>query len=75
MKADDKMEFEGDNGKMEKEKYSNFEFLDKKVEVLQEQLELINEILRQNNLVKNTEEKAGMVDMSDETFKKLAEDN
>ena len=74
MKADDKMEFEGDNGKMEKEKYSNFEYLDKKVEVLQEQIELMVTILNQNNLVKTTKENAG-IDVNDETFKKLEEDN
>ncbi len=73
MKADDKIEFEGDNGKMEKEKYTHFEELQAKVEVLEEHIELINRILMQNNLTKITEEYDLRVDFSDETFKKLEE--
>ena len=73
MKADNKVEFEGDSGKMEKEKYSHFEFLEKKVEVLQEQIELISEILDQNDLVKTTKETAG-IDIDDATFRKLEEE-
>ena len=72
MKADDKVEFEGDKGKMEKEKYTNFEYLEKKVEVLQERIELMSEILDQNDLVKTTKEEAG-IDIEDETFKRLEE--
>ena len=73
MKADDKVEFEGDKGKMEKEKYSNFEHLEKKVEVLQEQIELMSEILDQNDLVKTTKKEAG-IDIEDETFKRLEQE-
>ncbi len=73
MKADDKVEFEGDKGKMEKEKYTNFEYLEKKVEVLKENLELIAGILKQNNLVFKEETEAD-TDIEDETFKKLEED-
>ena len=40
-KADDKVDFE-DGGK--KEKYTNFEYLETKVEVLKEQIELISGI-------------------------------
>ena len=73
MEADEKVEFEGDSGKMEKEKYSYFEHLEKKVEVLQEQLELICTILDQNDLVKTTKIEAG-IDIEDETFKRLESD-
>ena len=73
MKADDKVEFEGDEGKMEKEKYTNFEMLQAKVEVLKEEVELIGGILRQNNLAFKEETEVSK-DLDDETFKKLEED-
>lgn len=74
MKADDKEEFENDEGKMEKEKYSNFEHLKAKVKVLQEHLELISKILKQKGLTKVTEEYELLPDLEDETYKKLEED-
>ena len=74
MKADDKVEFEGDEGKMEKEKYSHFEHLKAKVEVLQEHLELVSRILNQNGMTSITEDYKMPPDLEDETFKKLEED-
>lgn len=75
MKADNKVEFEGDNGKMEKEEYSHFEFLQKKVEVLQEHLELIGRVLKQKGLTEVTEEYEMLPDFEDETYKKLEEED
>ncbi len=72
-KADDKVEFEGDEDKMEKEKYTNFEMLEAKVEVLKEEVELIGGILRQHNLTFKEETEVAK-DIDDETFKKLDED-
>ena len=72
-KADDKVEFEGDEGKMEKEKYSNFEMVEAKVDVLKEEIELIGGILKQNDLV-FTEKTEVSKDLDDETFKRLEKD-
>ena len=67
MKADDKVDFE-DGGK--KEKYTNFEYLYEKVEVMKGQIDLIASILKQNNLVFKSEESVDE-DIEDETFKRL----
>lgn len=72
-KADDKVEFEGDKGKMEKEKYTNFEMVEAKVDVLKEEVELIGAILRQHNLTFKEETEVSK-DLDDETFKRLEED-
>lgn len=71
MKADDKVSFEEDGSKPEK--FTNFEHLKAKVEVLQKEVELIAGILKQNNLVFK-EESEVCNDIDDETFKKLEED-
>ncbi len=73
MKADDKIEFEGDNGKMEKVKYTNFEELQKRVEVLQRVIDEHAEILNQNNLVKTKKTDASYFD-DDIVYKELEED-
>ena len=69
MKADDKLDF-GDGEKPEK--YTNFEHLKAKVEVLQEEIELIAGILKQHNLTFKEETEVSN-DIEDETFKKLEE--
>ena len=71
---DDKVEFEGDNEKMEKEKYTNFELLQAKVKVLQDHIELVNKILMENDLTKITESYDLRVDFDDEAFKEVEED-
>lgn len=58
IKADDKVKFEGDNGEMESEKYTHFEELQKRVEVLQRVVDEHAEILRQNSLVKTEKKEA-----------------
>ena len=73
MKADDKIEFEGDKGKMEKVKYTNFEELQKRVEVLQRVIDEHAEILNQNNLVKTKKTDASYFD-DDIVYKELEED-
>lgn len=73
IKADDKVEFEGDKGKMEKEKYSNFEELQKRVEILQDLIDEHALILNQNNLVKTVKIEAPSFD-SDVLYEKLTED-
>jgi len=66
MKADDKVEFEEGS----KQKFTNFEFLKKEVEILVEQFDEVIEILRYNNLErKNTIEPEYFDD--DEVFKRL----
>ena len=70
MKEDDKEVVEDDEEKEKKEKYTNFEHLKAKVEVMQEELELVGEILRQNNLVKTTKEEVD-TDIEDSTYKRL----
>ena len=70
-KADDKVSFD-EEGK-EKEKYTNFEMLKAKVDVLKEEVELIGGILRQHNLTFKEETEVSK-DIDDETFKKLDED-
>ncbi|GAG92875.1 unnamed protein product [marine sediment metagenome] len=72
MEADDKEKYEED-GKQKEEKYTNFEHLKAKVEVLQKEIELIGAILKQNNLV-FTEKTEVSDDLDDETYKKLEEE-
>lgn len=68
-KADDLM----DDTEGGKEKYSNFGYLEAKVETLQEKIELIASILKQNNLVLKSETEVMETDIGDETFRKLEE--
>ena len=64
IKADDKIE-ETD--------YTEFEYLKAKVDVLQEEIRIIQDILKQNNLVHLIEETAD-TDLEDATWKKLEDD-
>lgn len=73
MKADDEVVFEDDDGKMKPEKYSNFERLIAKVEVLQEQVEVMGRILKQHNMTEIKEDYNMTPDFEDETYKKLEE--
>ena len=70
-KADDKVSLD-EEGK-EKEKYTNFEMLEAKVEVLKEEVELIGGILRQHDLTFKEETEVNK-DLDDETFKRLEAD-
>jgi hypothetical protein len=67
MKADDKVQFEGNKP----EKYTEFELLVKKVEVMQETIDEIAGILRANELVRTEKIDAPYVD-EDEIFGRLA---
>jgi len=69
IKADDKVKFEGTP-----EKFTHFEELCKRVEVLQEAIDEHAEILRANDLVRNEEILAPYFD-EDEVFNKLEEDD
>lgn len=71
MKADDKERFENDKGKMEAETYSYFDKLVAKVAVLQEQMEVIGKVLKQNNLTKVEEEYDMTLNFDDEMYKNL----
>ena len=73
IKADDKVQFEGDNGKMESEKYTHFEELQKRVEVLRRVVDEHAEILRQNSLVK-TEKKDAPYFNEDDVYNELEEE-
>ncbi len=72
IKADDKVKFEID-GKEETEKFTHFEELQKKVEVLQETVDELAAILRSNNLVRKKEIEAPYFD-EDEVYKRLEEE-
>jgi len=67
MKADAKVKFDYEE---ESETFTNFEELRARVAVMQEVLDEHAEILRQNDLVKTTEEDAPYVD-EDEVYKRL----
>ena len=67
-KADDKVSFD-EEGK-EKEKFTNFEMVEVKVEVLKEEVELIGRILRQYDLTFKEETEVSK-DLDNETFKRL----
>jgi len=69
-KADDKVKFEGAK---KPEKFTNFEELCKRVEVLQETIDEHAGILRDNDLVRKEEIEAPYFD-DDEVYKKLEED-
>jgi len=73
MKADDKKQFEGDKGEMESEKYTNFEELQKRVEILQDLIDEHAIILRQNDLVKTEKTEAPSFD-SDELYNGLTKE-
>jgi hypothetical protein len=66
IKADDKVEFEGNDP----EKFTEFEYLVKKVEVMKDTIDEHAEILRQNDLIKTEKTDAPYVD-DDEIFKRL----
>ena len=70
IKADDKVQFEGDNGKMESEKYTHFEELQKRVEILQRIVDEHAGILRENNLVETRKIPASSFD-DDELYREL----
>lgn len=72
VKADDKVEFEDEKGKMAKEKYSYFEMLEKRVEILQDTLEECVAILRANNLTRTEKIEAQYFD-EDKLFGELEE--
>ena len=69
IKADDKVQYDG----YEPQKFTNFELLQKKVEVLIEELMLVTKILEQNDL-KYKEETFAETDecnLDDEVFNRL----
>lgn len=68
-KADDKVEYE----KGTKEKFTHFELLQKKVEVLREQVESIVEILKDNDITRQEEIEAEYFN-DEELFRRLEED-
>jgi len=70
IKADDKVEFEDTD---KPEKFTNFEELRKRVEVLQEVVDEHAEILRYNNLVRKDEIVAPYFDW-DTVYRKLEEE-
>ncbi len=70
-KADDKVSFD-EEGK-EKEKFTNFEMVEVKVEVLKEEVELIGRILRQYDLTFKEETEVSK-DLDNETFKRLEQE-
>lgn len=69
MKADDKVKYEGLEDK-EQSKFTNFELLQKYVEVLEETLDEVVKILRANNLVRKEEIEAQYFN-EDEVYKRL----
>ena len=73
MKADGKEKYEED-GKQKEEKYTHFEHLKAKVEVLQEHIETIGRVLKQRGMTKITEEVDMIPDFEDETYKKIEEE-
>lgn len=66
VKADDKVQFEGNDP----EKFTEFEMLVKKVEVMQEAIDENAEILQENGLIRTKKIEAQYVD-DDEVFKRL----
>lgn len=70
VKADDKVVYD-DNS--EPAKFTYFEELQKRVEVLKETVDELAEILRQNNLMKEVKEYAPYFD-EDEVYKRLEDD-
>lgn len=72
-KADDKVEYENEEGKMAKEKYSHFELLEKRVDILQDTLEECVAILRANNLTRTEKIEAPYFD-EDRLFRELEEE-
>ncbi len=71
IKADDKVEFEDSK---KPEKFTNFEELQKKVEVLQEVIDEHAEIFRANDIVRTEEVEAPYFDL-DKVYEKLEEEN
>ncbi len=70
IKADDKVKFEDSE---KSEKFTNFEELQKRVEVLQEVIDEHAEIFKANNLVRVEEVEAPYFDL-DDVYKKLEEE-
>ena len=66
VKADDKVQFEGNDP----EKFTEFEMLVKKVEVMKEAINENVAILQENNLIRTKKIEAQYVD-DDEVFKRL----
>lgn len=73
MKADDNEKYEED-GKQKEEKYTNFEHLKAKVEVLQKCIETIGRVLKQRGITKITEEVDMIPDFEDETYKRIEQE-
>ena len=70
IKADDFVEFEGAE---KPEKFTNFQELSKKVEVLKEAFDEVVEILRANNLIRTKEIEAQYFD-DDELYRRLEDE-
>ena len=66
IKADDKVEYDG-----EKEKYTNFEELSKRVEIMQRVIDELASILQHNNLVRPDREVNLIDQVDDEVYKEL----
>jgi len=69
IKADEKVTYDLDGNKTT-EKFTHFEELQKRVEVLQETVDEITAILRSNNLIRKEEIEAPYFD-EDEVYKRL----
>jgi len=67
IKADDFVEFEGAE---KPEKFTNFQELKTRVEILQDQLDEVVEILRQNNIIREEKIEAPYFD-EDELYRRL----
>lgn len=70
IKADEFVEFEAQD---KPESFTNFEELNMKFEVLKETVNELTEILRANNLVRNTETVAPYFD-DDDVYRRLEDD-
>lgn len=70
IKANDKVQFEGNDP----EKFTEFEFLMKKVEVMQETIDEHAAILQENDLIRTKKIEAPYVD-DDEIFRRLEDDD
>ncbi len=62
VKADSKVEYEDENGKIAQESYTNFELLEAKFDELKDVVDELSNIIRVNNLVRTEEIKAPFFD-------------
>lgn len=72
VKADDRVEYENDKGETIKEKFTNFDLLLERVNVLQEQVNNLSEALMENRIFRKLE--VGNVDEL-EAFNRLKEES